>query len=70
MIKDLYMENETKHNHHQECACGCSAAYDEINDEQFEKAFQLNILSKKHIFMAAIAIVTITAMAAAAYFIL
>jgi hypothetical protein len=56
-----------KPTHNQQCACGCSAAYDNIDDEQFEKGFALNILPKKYI---VIAIVCLIALIAVTYFLI
>lgn len=47
-------DNEIKQNHSRSCACGCSNAYDQIDDQQFEKAFDLKIISKKHVVLAAL----------------
>jgi hypothetical protein len=69
MIKYFRMENKMKQNHNHECACGCSAAYDKIDDDQFEKAFRLNILPKRHMVIATIAVIIITAIIALIFFI-
>lgn len=60
-------DNEIKQNPNHQCACGCSAAYDKIDDKQFEKAFQLNILPTKSVVIAAVIIIVLVA---ALYFLL
>ena len=61
------LDNEMKQNHNHPCACGCSAAYDQIDDRQFEEAFELNILPKEYIVIAA---AIITGLIAALYFLI